>query len=158
MASHIERRKFLATLGGAAGTDFYEQNAPRIFRRGIRAAALDDVIVVSTADAVLVSAREGRAVKTLVEQLKAHNHRAAAAASSRPVELPVLVAIAAKPVARIVVPFICKPHSDPVVAERPHFLDQPIIEFAIPFAREKRLNHLAAVNELGPVAPTLSTV
>src|SRR5262249_4921702 len=44
------------------------------------------------------------------------------------VELPVLVAIAAKPVAGIIVPFICKAHSDPVVAVRPHFLDQPIIE------------------------------
>src|SRR5262249_45680272 len=59
----------------------------------------------------------------------------------------------AKPVAGIVVPFICKAHGDPVVAKRPHFLDQPIIELAIPFAREKRLNRLAAVNELGAVAP-----
>jgi mannose-1-phosphate guanylyltransferase/mannose-6-phosphate isomerase len=39
---------------------------------------LDDVIVVSTADAVLVTARaKAEQVKTLVEQLKAHNHRAA---------------------------------------------------------------------------------
>jgi mannose-1-phosphate guanylyltransferase / mannose-6-phosphate isomerase len=39
---------------------------------------LDDVIVVSTADAVLVSARaQAEQVKTLVEQLKAHNHPAA---------------------------------------------------------------------------------
>ena len=39
---------------------------------------LDDVIVVSTADAVLVSARsKAEQVKALVEQLKAQNHRAA---------------------------------------------------------------------------------
>jgi mannose-1-phosphate guanylyltransferase/mannose-6-phosphate isomerase len=39
---------------------------------------LDDVIVVSTADAVLVSARsKAEQVKALVEQLKANNHRAA---------------------------------------------------------------------------------
>lgn len=39
---------------------------------------LDDVIVVSTADAVLVSARsKAKQVKALVEQLKAQNHRAA---------------------------------------------------------------------------------
>jgi mannose-1-phosphate guanylyltransferase / mannose-6-phosphate isomerase len=39
---------------------------------------LDDVIVVATGDAVLVSARaKAEQVKTLVEQLKAHNHRAA---------------------------------------------------------------------------------
>src|SRR5262249_1255608 len=69
------------------------------------------------------------------------------------VELPVLVAIAAKPVAGIVVPFICKAHGDPAVAECPHLLDQPIIELATPFAREKRLDVLAAVNELGAVPP-----
>src|SRR5262245_34072866 len=69
------------------------------------------------------------------------------------VELPVLVAIAAKPVAGIVVPFICKAHGDPVVAERPHLLNQPIIELAIPFAREKRLDRLAALNKLRAVAP-----
>src|SRR6266567_3607381 len=69
------------------------------------------------------------------------------------VELPILVAIAAKPVAGIVVPFICKAHGYPVVAKRPHFLNQPIVELAIPFAREKRLNRFAAVNELGAVAP-----
>src|SRR5215510_15072000 len=39
---------------------------------------LDNVIVVSTADAVLVGARaKAEQVKTLVEQIKAHNHRAA---------------------------------------------------------------------------------
>src|SRR5262249_20173181 len=68
-------------------------------------------------------------------------------------ELPVLIAIAAKPVAGIVMPFICKAHGDPVVAECPHFLNQPVIELAIPFAREKRFDLLAAVNELGAVAP-----
>jgi mannose-1-phosphate guanylyltransferase/mannose-6-phosphate isomerase len=41
---------------------------------------LDDVIVVATADAVLVSARaNAEQVKTLVEQLKTQNHRAAVA-------------------------------------------------------------------------------
>jgi mannose-1-phosphate guanylyltransferase/mannose-6-phosphate isomerase len=39
---------------------------------------LDSVIVVSTADAVLVTSRaKAEEVKVLVEQLKAHNHRAA---------------------------------------------------------------------------------
>jgi mannose-1-phosphate guanylyltransferase/mannose-6-phosphate isomerase len=39
---------------------------------------LDDVVVVATADAVLVSARsQAEQVKTLVEQLKSQNHRAA---------------------------------------------------------------------------------
>ena len=69
------------------------------------------------------------------------------------VELPVFVAIAAEPVAGIVVRFIGEAHGDATVGERPHFFDQPIIELAIPFAREKCLDLLAAVNELGAVAP-----
>src|SRR5262244_1746493 len=69
------------------------------------------------------------------------------------VELPVLVAIAAEPAGGIVVPFICEAHRDAIAAERPHFLDQTIIELAIPFAREKGLDLLAAVNEFGAVAP-----
>src|SRR3984885_2444318 len=69
------------------------------------------------------------------------------------VELPILVAIAAKPIAGIVVPFIGKAHGDPVVAKRPDFLDQPILQLASPLACEECLDRLAATNELGPVAP-----
>ncbi len=60
------------------------------------------------------------------------------------VELPILVAIAAKPVAGIVVPFIGEAHGYAVVAKRPELLDQPIVELAIPFAREECLDGLAA--------------
>src|SRR5260221_14420970 len=69
------------------------------------------------------------------------------------VELPILVAIAAKPVARIVVPFICKAHGYPVVAKPPDLLDQPILQFANPLACEECLDRRAATNELGAVAP-----
>src|SRR5207244_12858031 len=69
------------------------------------------------------------------------------------VELPILVAIAAEPVAAIVAPFICKAHGYPVVAKRPDLLDQPIFQLANPFAYEERLDGLAATNELGAVAP-----
>src|SRR5947209_11624602 len=69
------------------------------------------------------------------------------------VELPILIAIATKPGAGIVVPFICKAHGYPVVAKRPNLLDQPIVQLTIPFAREKCLDRLAATNELGAVAP-----
>src|SRR5947209_2555148 len=40
------------------------------------------------------------------------------------VEFPILVAIAAVPVAAVVVPFIGEAHSYAVAAERPEFLDQ----------------------------------
>src|SRR5580692_1855932 len=69
------------------------------------------------------------------------------------VELPILVAIAAKPVAGIVVPFIGKAHGYPVVAKRPDLLDQPILQLANPLAYEECLDGLAATNELGAVAP-----
>src|SRR3954470_2956968 len=69
------------------------------------------------------------------------------------VELPILVAVATKPVARIVVPFICKAHGYPVVAKRPDLLDQPILQLANPLAYEECLDGLAATNELGAVAP-----
>src|SRR5882672_681346 len=69
------------------------------------------------------------------------------------VELPILVAITAKPVSRIVVPFICKAHGYPVVAKRPDLLDQPIFQLANPLAYQECLDGLAATNELGAIAP-----
>src|SRR6202011_5859125 len=69
------------------------------------------------------------------------------------VELPILVTITTKPLAGIIVPFICKAHGYPIVAKRPDLLDQPIVQLTIPFAREKCLDGLAATNELGSVAP-----
>jgi len=48
------------------------------------------------------------------------------------VELPILVAIAAKPIAAIIVPFVGEANRDSVLAKRPNLLDQTVIEFAIP--------------------------
>src|SRR6476659_11379431 len=70
------------------------------------------------------------------------------------VELPIFVAITTKPVARIVVPFICKAHGYPVVAKRPDLFDQSIVQLTLPFACEKCLDGLAATDELGAVAPS----
>ena len=69
------------------------------------------------------------------------------------VELPVLVAVAAEPVAAVVVPLIGEAHGDAVVAERPELLDQAVVELAVPFARQKRLDGRAALQELRAVAP-----
>src|SRR3954463_12214298 len=69
------------------------------------------------------------------------------------VELPILVAIAAKPVSRIVVPFICKAHGYPVVAKGPDFLDQPILELASPLAYEECLDGIAPTDEFSAVPP-----
>src|SRR3954447_7389079 len=53
------------------------------------------------------------------------------------VEFPVLVAVAAEPVAAVVVPFIGEAHGDAIVAERPHLLDQAVVELAVPLARQE---------------------
>src|SRR5271170_5238287 len=69
------------------------------------------------------------------------------------VELPVLVAIRTKPVARIVVPFVSEADGDTIVAKRPQFLDETVVKLARPLAPKKRGDLLAPGEELGPVAP-----
>src|SRR3984893_1108890 len=69
------------------------------------------------------------------------------------VELPVLVAVAAEPVAAVVVPFIGKSDGNAIVAEGPDFLDQAIVELAPPFARQECLDRLATLQKLRPVPP-----
>src|SRR5262249_34303222 len=59
----------------------------------------------------------------------------------------------AEPVAAVIVPLVGEAHRDAVLAEGPQLLDQPVVELAIPFARQKFLDRLAALDELGAVAP-----
>src|ERR1700730_6058655 len=72
------------------------------------------------------------------------------------VEFPVLVAIAAEPVPAVVVPFIGKADGDTIRTERPEFLDQPVVELAVPLSRQKGFDRLASLQEFGAVAPTTS--
>src|SRR4051794_368175 len=69
------------------------------------------------------------------------------------VELPVLIAVSAKPVAGIVVVFVGEAHCDPVVGERPELLDQAIVEFAIPLAGEKLYDLVAPFEDFGAITP-----
>src|SRR5437867_8190870 len=69
------------------------------------------------------------------------------------VEQPVLVAVAAVPVAAVVVPLVGEAHGDAVALEGPQFLDQAVVELARPLALEQRLRGGAAHGELGAVAP-----
>ena len=50
-------------------------------------------------------------------------------------------------------PFIGKAHSDPIIAESPNLLNEPIIELAIPFSGEECFDLLAPMNKLGAVPP-----
>src|SRR5215469_16208330 len=51
----------------------------------------------------------------------------ASAHQSLLVKFPVLVAIAAKPIAAVVMPFVSKPYGDTVFAKCPDFLDQEVV-------------------------------
>lgn len=75
------------------------------------------------------------------------------------VELPVLVAERAEPIAAVVMPLIRKPDGNPVAAERPQLLDQTVVEFPPPLSCKESDDSLPATNELGAVTPlTISSV
>src|SRR5216683_3066214 len=70
------------------------------------------------------------------------------------VELPILVAVAPKPMAAVVMPLVGESHGNAIIRESPQFLDQPIVQLARPFSNQERLNGLAPLEELDAVAPT----
>src|ERR1700682_6696963 len=69
------------------------------------------------------------------------------------IELPVLVAVGAEPVSRVVAPLVGETHRDAVLAARPDFLDEPVVELAAPLAAQELLDGRAPVQKLGAVAP-----
>src|SRR6266581_2774276 len=85
--------------------------------------------------------------RNIVDAGDAHAHQAVF------VKLPVLVAVAAIPVATVVVPLVGEAHGDAVLPEGPEFLDQTVIELAVPLACQERFDGLAALQEFGAIAP-----
>src|SRR5687768_16103042 len=69
------------------------------------------------------------------------------------VELPILVAVRAIPLAGVVSPLVSKAHRDAVIGEGPKFLDQSIVELAAPLAGQELDDLLAADREFGAIAP-----
>src|SRR5499427_3804778 len=69
------------------------------------------------------------------------------------IELPVLVAIAAKPVAAIIMPFVGEANRDSVLAECPNFLDQAVVKLAIPLTCQKCFDFRTTLDELRAIAP-----
>lgn len=61
-----------------------------------------------------------------------------AAHESVGVEFSVLVAVRAEPAARIVMPFVGETDGNPVVTERPQFLDETAVQFASHLRVRKR--------------------
>src|ERR1700733_11436564 len=69
------------------------------------------------------------------------------------VELPVLIAVAAIPLAHVIVPLVGKPHRNAVVAKGPDFLDQPVVELPVPLAAQECLDCRAALEKFRAIAP-----
>src|ERR1700692_5122327 len=86
------------------------------------------VFSVALLDRKIIDARDTQAHQTIV------------------VKFPVLVAIAAEPIPAVIVPFIGKADGDPTRVEGPHFLNQPVVQFAAPFSRKKCFNGLAPLS------------
>lgn len=59
------------------------------------------------------------------------------------IKLPVFVAVGAKPIARVVVPFVGITYRNPVVRKSPQLFDKTVFQFFGPFANEKCLGFAA---------------
>jgi hypothetical protein len=53
------------------------------------------------------------------------------------VEFPILISVRSEPIPGVIVPFVGKAHGDAIVRKSPEFLDQTIVEFLRPLARQK---------------------
>src|SRR5258708_7712891 len=69
-------------------------------------------------------------------------------------KLPILIAIGAKPILGIIVPFVSEPHRDAIAGVSPEFLDQPVVEFFRPLPLQKLNNFLPSAWKLGAISPT----
>src|SRR5664279_2209890 len=69
------------------------------------------------------------------------------------VELPVFVAVTAKPLAGVVVPLVGEAHCNAVLTKGPELLDEAIIQLTVPLLREKGLDGISSAHELGAASP-----
>src|SRR5262249_33187432 len=53
------------------------------------------------------------------------------------IKFPILVAIAAEPIAAVVMPFVRKPYCDTILTKGPDLLNQAVIQLPAPLARQK---------------------
>src|SRR6187551_2983175 len=79
----------------------------------------------------------------VVDAGEAHRHQTVL------VELPVFVAVAAKPVTAVVVPLVGEAHGDAILTKRPDLLDQAIVELPLPLAQEEGLDRRTSLQKLG---------
>ena len=84
----------------------------------------------------------------VVDRSKSHGHQ------SIIVEFPVFIAVRAIPVTRIIAPLVSETYGDPVRGKRPHFLDESVIQFLGPLAREESDDFISSIDELRAVPPS----
>src|SRR5690242_20265356 len=89
----------------------------------------------------------GLADGKVVDAGESHPHQAVV------VEFPVLVAVGAEPVLRVVVTLVGEAYGNAIRLESPHLLDEPVVQLPGPFSREEGDDLVAAVDEFGAVPP-----
>src|SRR5450432_4591336 len=70
------------------------------------------------------------------------------------IEFPVLIAVGAIPVFRVVVPLVSEAYGDPVPGKRPQFLAEPVVPLRGPLAREKSNDLVSSVDEFRSIPPS----
>ena len=68
-------------------------------------------------------------------------------------ELPVFIAIGAKPRSAVVAPFVGESHGDAMVGKGPEFLDESIVEFRLPFPVKEGPYLISSHRKFGAVTP-----
>src|ERR1700704_2518569 len=69
------------------------------------------------------------------------------------IEFPVLIAVGAIPVIRVIVPLVSEAYRDLVPSKRPHFLDKPVVQLLGPLTRKESNDFISSVDELRSVPP-----
>jgi hypothetical protein len=69
------------------------------------------------------------------------------------VELPILVAVGSRPMARVVAPLVGKANCNSIVLMCPEFLDQSVVHFLAPLARQERDDGVPSGQKLGAISP-----
>src|SRR5579862_7587337 len=70
------------------------------------------------------------------------------------VEFPILVAVSAEPVSRVIVVFVCEAHCNSIAIECPQLFDEPVVQFSRPLSCEKCNNLFSAGRKFSAVSPT----
>src|ERR1700676_1923899 len=70
------------------------------------------------------------------------------------IELPILVAVRAIPISRVVVPLIREAHSNAIAGKGPKLFYKPVIQLFRPLASEEGDDVVSSVHKLGAVSPS----